>query len=85
MENIEVSIQANRHLLITCYIAVGIKDTKSRASPVAQWLRICPPVQEMWVQYRACPHAAEQRSPRAATTEAHTPQSPALQQEEPLQ
>ena len=39
------------------------KDRLLGASLVAQWLRICMPMQGK------IPHAAEQLSPRAATTE----------------
>ena len=50
-----------------------------RTSLVAQWLRICLPMQGTGVRSGKIPHAAEQLSPCATTTEparprAHTPQ-----------
>ena len=52
---------------------LGIKSTLMETSLVVQWLRICLPIQGTQVQSLVGedPHATEQLSPRAATTEAH--------------
>ena len=73
----------------------GKKEKKERknlkwgcwASLVAQWLRIHLPMQGTRVPslVREDPHAAEQLSPWATTTEARAPRACALQQEKPLQ
>ena len=61
------------------------------ASLMAQWLRI-PPAPRPQCRGHGfdpwsgkIPHAAEQLSPCATTTEAHTPRARALQQEKPPQ
>ena len=66
------------------------------ASLVVQWLRICLPMQGTWVWALVredptqpwsgkIPHASEQLSLYATTTEARVPRARALQQEKPLQ
>ena len=58
----------------------GLKKSRG-ASLVAQWLRIRLPMQGTRVRalVRKIPHAAEQLSPCAATTEAGVPRGRALQ------
>ena len=54
---------------------------------MAQWLRICLPMQGRQVRalVREDPTAKEQLSPRATTTEVCTPRAHAPQQEKPPQ
>ena len=65
----------------------GVIKIRLRASLVAQWLRTCLPLQgtrfKPWSGKN--PHATEQRSLCATTTEARAPGAPALQQKKPLQ
>ena len=58
-----------------------------QTSLVAQWLRIHMPMQgtRIRVLVQEDPHAAEQLSPCATTTEACAPRACALQQEKPPQ
>ena len=52
-------------------------EMKKRTSLVAQWLRICLPMQETWVRSLVwkTPHVAEQLSPCTTTTEASEPRA----------
>ena len=51
------------------YILIKLSKIKYRASLVAQWLRICLPVQGTLTCPGKIPHAEEQLSPCATTTE----------------
>ena len=66
---------------------LALLKTYVGASLVAQWLRICLPMQgnrfKPWSG--KIPHVAEQLSPRATTTEARVPRARAPQQEKPPQ
>ena len=61
--------------------------TNEWASPVVQWLRtpLCQFKEHGFGPWTGIPHAVEQLSPCATTTEAHAPRGCALQQEKLLQ
>ena len=64
-----------------------ILSFKPTFSLVAQWWRIHPPMQEIWVYARSkkIPHAKEQLSPWTPTMEAHAPRNPWSQRQKAWQ